>query len=280
MHPIIQYIKENLAGYYPETEIASMAKWLLQEVFGFGTLELYGGKDRSFSSKEQKQLDDILDRLKNFEPLQYILGVEIFHGLEFEVTPSVLIPRPETAELIDWIIADHPDFTGHLLDVGTGSGCIPISLAKEFPHAHIESWDVSTQALAVAERNAKRNEVEVHFKEQDILVFQSGTLQPIYEVMVSNPPYIAEKEKATMEPNVLEWEPSLALFVPDADPLLFYRTIATHGLQLLKPKGTLYFEINQVYGQETEIMLENMGYTSVELRKDLFGNDRMLKALR
>ena len=281
MNSIIYYIKEKLAGYYPDIEIASMAKWLLKEVFQFSTLELYGGKDRIFSSIEQKQLDDILARLRNFEPLQYILGFEVFRGLSFEVNPNVLIPRPETAELIDWIITDYPNFTGRLLDVGTGSGCISISLAKAFPTATVEAWDVSTEALKVATRNAVQNEVQVLFKEKDVLTCRMDKALPAhYGIIVSNPPYIAEKEKTSMETNVLDWEPSLALFVPDADPLLFYRTIAQHGQTLLVDGGVLYFEINQLYGAETVSMLQELGYKQIELRKDLSGNDRMIKAVK
>ena len=279
MHPIVHEIRDALSGIYPPSEALSLAKMLLVEVFDFSTLELYGGKDKEISGKRRDVLDEMIRRLKKNEPIQYIIGVESFCGLTFEVNPSVLIPRPETQELVGWIAGDCQEKEAcRILDIGTGSGCIPVSLAHRLPKAEVESWDISEDALQVARRNAERNGVEVLFLQKDVL--KASPDEARYDVIVSNPPYIAEKEKVDMEANVLDWEPSIALFVPDEDPLLFYRKIAQLGCSMLKEGGALYFEINRAYGQETIQMLEAMGYKEIELRKDSWGNDRMMKAER
>ena len=279
MHPIVHEIRDALSGIYPPSEALSLAKMLLVEVFDFSTLELYGGKDKEISGKRRDVLDEMIRRLKKNEPIQYIIGVESFCGLTFEVNPSVLIPRPETQELVGWIAGDCEGKEAcRILDIGTGSGCIPVSLAHRLPKAEVESWDISEDALQVARRNAERNGVEVLFRQKDVL--KASPDEARYDVIVSNPPYIAEKEKVDMEANVLDWEPSIALFVPDEDPLLFYRKIAQLGCSMLKEGGALYFEINRDYGQETIQMLEAMGYKEIELRKDSWGNDRMMKAER
>ena len=279
MHPIVNEIRDALRENYPDTEALALAKMLLVEVFGFSTLELYGGKDKEISGKHRDVLDEMIKRLKKNEPIQYIIGIETFGGLTFEVNQNVLIPRPETRELVEWIAEDcQLEDPCKILDIGTGSGCIAISLAKLLGQAEVEAWDVSEGALQVARRNAERNQVDVLFRKMDVLGdVPEGML---YDVIVSNPPYIAEKEKSQMEHNVLDWEPSIALFVPDEDPLLFYRRIAQLGGSMLKKGGSLYYEINQAYGQETMGMLASMGYQSIELRKDAWGNDRMVKAKR
>lgn len=281
MHPIYTYIKQVLHPYYQETEAGALAKWILTEVFHFSTFDLYAGKDMNFSENDRGRLEDILNRLRDYEPLQYVLGKAEFGGLSFEVTPDVLIPRPETLELVEWITADCQGTEGvRILDIGTGSGCIPVTLYKrlEAYRPQVASWDISEKALEVAGRNAVANGAVVTFCCQDVL--SESLPETEVDVLVSNPPYIAEKEKASMERNVLDWEPGLALFVPDDDPLLFYRKIAEAGLRILSPKGRLYYEINRAYGKETVELLERLGYTEVELRKDLSGNDRMVKAVR
>ena len=279
MHPIVCEIKDALKDIYPESEAFSLAKMLLVEGFGFSTLELYGGKDKDISGKRRDVLNEMIRRLQKNEPIQYVLGVESFCGLSFEVNPNVLIPRPETAELVEWIVDEwRLKPSCRILDVGTGSGCIPVSLAKLLETAQVESWDISEGALLVARRNCERNGVNVLLRQQDVL-----TASPeggLYDVIVSNPPYIADSEKVSMDANVLEWEPSVALFVPDADPLLFYRKIGELALDMLAEGGALYFEINQAYGMETVNMLKALGYGQVELRKDAWGNDRMVKAIR
>lgn len=277
MHPVVNEIRNTLQGIYPDSEALSLAKMLLVEVFGFMTLELYGGKDKEIFGKQRDVLDKMLVRLRKNEPIQYILGKENFCGLTFEVNPDVLIPRPETRELVDWVIADWKSFGAiRLLDIGTGSGCIAISLAKYLPDADIEAWDISEGALRVARRNGERNEVQVLFCQKDVLKVIPGDIR--YHVFVSNPPYITEREKTDMDANVLDWEPSTALFVPDSDPLLFYRKIAELGLSMLYDGGALYFEINRAYGKDTVRLLNNLGYRHIELRKDEWGNDRMIKA--
>jgi release factor glutamine methyltransferase len=278
MHPIVYEIRDALRGHYPDSEALSLAKMSLTEAFGFSTLELYGGKDKEISGNRLRDLHEMLSRLKKNEPIQYIIGTESFCGLTFEVNPNVLIPRPETQELVRWIESDWKSVPCRILDIGTGSGCISISLAKFLEDAKVESWDISEGALQVARRNCVRNETEVLLRQQDVLsAVPEGEL---YQVIVSNPPYICEKEKVDMDANVLDWEPETALFVPDADPLLFYRKIAELGISMLCEGGALYFEINRAYGEETLRMLEGLGYRQLELRKDDFGNDRMIKACR
>ena len=244
------------------------------------------------------------------EPVQYVLGEADFCGLTLKVKPGVLIPRPETEELVAWVVENVKANSNllpltsnlspfKLLDIGTGSGCIAVALAKKLKEAEVEAWDVSDDALEIARENAKRNGVQVKTSKVDVLDinansnsqlstvnFQLSTLtshlSPLtsYNIIVSNPPYICEEEKAEMERNVLEHEPRLALFVPDDDPLLFYRRIAELGLSLLKEKGLLFFEINRRFGEEVVKMLQGKGYREVELRQDMFGNDRMVKAIK
>ena len=279
MHPVVHEIRKALQGYYPDSEARALAKLLLVEMLGFSTLELYGGKDRVISEKDRILLMDIISRLQQNEPIQYIIGKETFCNLSFMVDKNVLIPRPETQELVEWILADNEGRKGcRVLDVGTGSGCIAISLAKKMPESQVEAWDFSAGALQMAERNASLNEVEICFVKQNVLTFvpESACL----DILVSNPPYITESEKTGMEGNVLDWEPETALFVQDDDPLLFYRKIASLGRVMLNPGGSLYFEINRAYGKEMVTMLEEMGYTRIVLRKDMFDNDRMIKAMK
>ena len=279
MHPVFHEIRDALKGHYPDSEALALAKMLLVEVFGFSTLELYGGKDKEFSEKHRSVLAEMIRRLQKNEPIQYIIGIESFCGLTFEVDPNVLIPRPETQELVSWIVEEcQKEEAIRILDIGTGSGCIPVSLAKQLPRAEVESWDISEGALEVASRNCERNEVKVLLRRKDVL--NAAPEGVFYDVIVSNPPYIADREKVDMEANVLDWEPSLALFVPDDDPLLFYRKIAQLGCEMLKEGGSLYFEINRAYGQETSLMLSELGYNQIELKKDSWGNDRMIKAKR
>ena len=279
MHPIVHEIRDALRGQYPDAEALSLAKMLLVEVFGFSTLELYGGKDKEIFGKRRDVLDEMIARLKKNEPIQYIIGTEYFCGMSFEVDKNVLIPRPETRELVEWIVRDCDSKEGcRMLDIGTGSGCIAISLAKQVKGAQVEAWDISEGALQVARRNCTRNDVEVLLRHKDVLAaLPEGKL---YDVIVSNPPYITEKERVDMDANVLDWEPSSALFVPDADPLLFYRKIAELGQAMLAEGGSLYFEINRAYGGQVVDMLVSLGYGKIELRKDSWENDRMIKACR
>ncbi len=279
MHPVYHEIKKMLAGYYPDAEASALAKMLLVEVLHFSTLELFGGKDKEVFKKDLDVLYEMSRRLQNQEPIQYIIGRETFCGMPFVVNRHVLIPRPETQDLVEWIAKETQQTNPcRLLDMGTGSGCIAISLAKKLPHAQVEAWDISGEALQVARQNALNNQVKVDFLLQDILSASPATAD--WNIIVSNPPYITNKEKAEMEANVLDWEPHTALFVPDYDPLLFYRRIAQLGMDMLVMGGTLYFEINRAYGTETIAMLQTLGYENIIIRKDRFNNERMIKATR
>jgi len=277
MQQVIQYIKQSLHPLYPPSEIKALTSLLLEKKFGIRMLDVYMGKDIQFLPEQTKELEDILRRLRDYEPIQYILGKVDFCGLSFRVNRHVLIPRPETAELVGWILDDWQSSSPcRMLDIGTGSGCIPVVLSKHCPQSEIEAWDVSPKALEVARENNRMNGTSVQFEQQDIFLPVKETKR--FDVIVSNPPYITSSEKKDMEPNVLEWEPGLALFVPDKDPLVFYRRIAELGRTLLTPSGTLYFEINRAYGDQMKMMLENLGYGRVKLRKDLSGNNRMMRA--
>ena len=279
MHPVYHEIKKMLAGYYPDAEASALAKMLLVEVLHFSTLELFGGKDKEVFKKDLDVLYEMSRRLQNQEPIQYIIGKETFCGMPFVVNRHVLIPRPETQDLVEWIAEeDQQTNPCRLLDMGTGSGCIAISLAKKLPHVQVEAWDISGEALQVARQNALNNQVKVDFHQQDILSASPGIAE--WNVIVSNPPYITNKEKAEMEANVLNWEPHTALFVPDHDPLLFYRRIAQLGMNMLVNGGALYFEINRAYGTEIIAMLQALGYKDIIIRKDRFNNERMIKATR
>ena len=236
----------------------------------------------TLTKEEEEPLFKTLSALKLETPIQYILGKTHFMELEFMVNEHVLIPRPETEELVHWILDDnakdsdkeYPSSNIRILDMGTGSGCIAISLAKKLPHAEVHALDISQEALAVAKRNAELNEVSVIFHQQDML---QSNFELEFDIIVSNPPYVREQEKMEMKNNVKRFEPDGALFVPDDNPLLFYMAIAKFANRNLKREGNLYLEINQYLGPENQALLEAHNFLEIELRKDLFGNDRMLK---
>lgn len=234
------------------------------------------------SESDLKKWETIISELKTEKPIQYITGEAWFYGLRFEVNENTLIPRPETEELVEWIV-DGLKGKGkgqRVLDIGTGSGCIPIALKKEIPNAQVSAIDISEKALEMARKNALVNQVEVNFIHQDILTSQHlnlSTSQPLlFDVIVSNPPYVRNLEKQEINRNVLDYEPHLALFVADSDALLFYRKIAQLALKSLAPNGKLFFEINQYLGKETVELVEQLGFKNIELRKDFMGNDRMI----
>lgn len=276
MNKIVAYIRSRLQPYYTAEEVSALSRIVCCDLLGQAPTDYYLGKDIVLSSKKEQELEDILQRLSRFEPLQYIEGRTLFLGRELLVAPGVLIPRPETEELVELMLKEIPA-DARILDVGTGSGCIAISLAKELPDALITAWDVSPEALSVARANARKLQADVRFVECDVLACQVDEVG-LYDVIVSNPPYVTEAEKADMEPNVLQWEPSLALFVPDDDPLRFYRRIAVLGRDMLADGGRLYFEINRAYGREMVEMLRTMGYVGVRVEKDLSQNDRFVIA--
>lgn len=276
MNKIVAYIRSRLQPYYTAEEVSALSRIVCCDLLGQAPTDYYLGKDIVLSPKKEQELEDILQRLSRFEPLQYIEGRTLFLGREFWIAPGVLIPRPETEELVELMLKEIPA-DARILDVGTGSGCIAISLAKELPDALVTAWDVSSEALSVARANARKLQADVRFVECDVLACQVDEVG-LYDVIVSNPPYVTEAEKADMEPNVLQWEPSLALFVPDDDPLRFYRRIAVLGRDMLVDGGRLYFEINRAYGREMVEMLRTMGYVGVRVEKDLSQNDRFVIA--
>lgn len=277
MNKIVAHIRSHLQPYYTAEEVSALSRFVCCDLLGQAPTDYYVGKDIVLSPKKEQELEDILQRLSRFEPLQYIEGRTFFLGREFLVAPGVLIPRPETEELVELMLKEIPA-NARILDVGTGSGCIAISLAKELPDASVTAWDVSPEALSVARANARKLQADVRFVECDVLTCRMDEAGSYYDVIVSNPPYVTEAEKVDMKPNVLQWEPSLALFVPDDDPLRFYRCIATLGRGMLNRGGRLYFEINRAYGREVVDMLRVMGYVRVRVEKDLSQNDRFVIA--
>lgn len=277
MKRIIKRINEGLSSCYTAEEVTALTRIIATELLGIPQMTFFLKDEVNLTAEQDALLDNAIERLKKQEPIQYILGYCDFCGLRFKVTPATLIPRPETSELVEWITSEATGNEG-FLDIGTGSGCIAVSLAHKLPQSKVTAWDISPDALAVATENCKANGCAVEFEEVDILTYKPTGKQ--FDIIVSNPPYIKENEKAAMHSNVLDWEPHTALFVPDNNPLLFYRAIAEKGLALLKPGGRLYFEINRAHGKETIEMLESLGYTSIELRKDFAENDRMIRAVK
>lgn len=310
---------KTLSELYPSEEIQSFFNWLAEGYLGFSRFEVSINGENEISAALEVKFSEALQRLQNHEPIQYILGETEFYGLPFKVTTDTLIPRPETEELVEWIIggipplkegrgmffkdetktpnpksqipnpkAQNSPLTTHhsppprssldprtFLDVGTGTGCIAISLAKHIKNATVSAIDISSAALTIAKQNADLNDVEVHFFQADIL--KTKTLPQHFDVIVSNPPYVRELEKEQMQPNVLKYEPETALFVSNEDPLLFYRAIAKLAKTHLTPNGTLYFEINEYLSEEMQMMLAQEGFTEIELKKDIFGKFRMLR---
>ncbi len=268
----------SLVENYDHEEILSFFYILSEEIIGLRRVDVAIDLDRILSEDEVSRFEDAKKRIINQEPIQYIIGNTHFYGLSFKVNKDVLIPRPETEELVDWILKDLQDVKDQLrvLDIGTGSGCIAISLAKKLPNANVFAMDISDKAIDTARENAKINEVDITFIHSDILNVQN--LPHNFDIIVSNPPYVRELEKQEMKPNVLDNEPSQALFVSDHDPLIFYRKITELAKRNLKPEGVLYFEINQYLGTETKSMIESSGFNSVALRKDVYDNERMIRA--
>ena len=273
------YFIQELTPLYEVGEAESFFYLILEAKHQLQRVDLALQPDLAFSESELKIWSSILEQLKKEIPIQYILGVTHFYGLEFEVNSAVLIPRPETEELVDWIVQKskikNQKSTIKILDIGTGSGCIAIALAKNLSNAQVFALDVSEQALATAKTNAEKNQVQLSFIHQSIL--ETEDLGQQFDVIVSNPPYVRELEKLEIKKNVLENEPHLALFVEDNDALIFYRKIAQLAQKNLNSEGQLYFEINQYLGQEMLDLLRKMGFKNCELRKDIYGNDRMIQ---
>lgn len=276
MKQLIDKLQTSLSGIYEGHELTAIIRTICCDMLGISSTAYYLKEAVTLTTEQGTLLQGIIDRLRQGEPLQYIEGKAPFCGMEFAVNSSVLIPRPETAELVDWIVCEHATQQPRILDLGTGSGCIAIALSKQLPQATIEACDISAEALTVAKENARMNEAPVSFFTHDML--DLGTPLPhSYDILVSNPPYIRQNEAADMSIQVTEWEPHTALFVPDDDALRFYRAIAELGqTEALRPGGHIYVEINQALGKETVALFEAYGYQDVELRKDIYGNERMI----
>ena len=268
MNRVLSNIDKRLAGLYDTAELESVKKALCLELLGISSLTYFTKETLTPDAERDRRLDAALTRLAQGEPLQYVIGSTPFCGLTFRVDSRVLIPRPETAELVEWVTRDAAA-NGYLLDIGTGSGCIAVTLAHNLPHWKVQGWDISAGALEVACENSRLNGTDVEFRKVDIL--DAPELGRCFDVIVSNPPYVLESEKAQMESTVLDYEPHTALFVPDAEPLMFYRAIAGFGKKALVPGGALYFEINPIEASDLKMMLEQAGYHNVELRSDIYG---------
>jgi release factor glutamine methyltransferase len=275
---------QELSSLYEEQEIESFFYIILEKLHGLKRIDLALNPQTVMDGAHLKQWKNIVSELKKQRPVQYILGETEFYGLRFLVNENTLIPRPETEELVELIIEstnyEIRNTKLKVLDIGTGSGCIAISLAANIPNAVVFAIDVSEKAMATAKKNAELNKVAIDFISTNILdvvnLSAVAGLDKQFDIIVSNPPYVRNLEKDEIKPNVLEYEPHLALFVDDIDPLLFYRKIAELAIKNLNPNGKLYFEINQYLGKETIKLLEDFGFRNVELKKDIYGNDRMI----
>lgn len=271
--------KQRLEALFPPEEVAAITSIAFEYVLKMSKVGVALSRKQILSSSHQEALNKVLERLLQAEPIAYITGKTQFYGLEVQVNKATLIPRPETEELVNWILTDTiKTASPHILDIGTGSGCIAIALAKNLPRAVVAALDISGAALEIARHNAQANEVNVRFFEQDIL--ETPFLDKKYDLIVSNPPYVRALEKAEIHDNVLLHEPHTALFVTDANPLLFYKKITILAQKALNPKGKLFFEINEYLGEETLALVKELGFSQLSLNKDMFGKDRMIRAIK
>lgn len=270
---ILSYFREELSAVTDEREITSWYYISMEYLLVYNRSDCIINSNQVLNKSQLSKIKQIVAELKTNKPIQYILGKTEFYGLKIKVNEHTLIPRPETEQLVDWILKEN---FGAALDIGTGSGCIPIALAKH-TDAKVLAIDVSEDALLIAEENAKNNEVEIDFIHQDIL--QTNYLQKV-DLIVSNPPYVLESEREIMQENVLDYEPELALFVEDKNPLIFYKKIAILAINFLNENGKLFFEINAKFGKETIEMLADIGFVNIELKKDMNDKDRMIKAIK
>jgi release factor glutamine methyltransferase len=272
---------ETLENLYEQEEIQGFYALLLQEKFGINRVEAALQPERELDASTEIACKDVLKRLLNFEPIQYIFNRTHFCDLPFILNSNVLIPRPETEELVYWITSQFKNDSSKnlkILDIGTGSGCIAVSMAKLIPNAEVSAMDISKEALQTAQENAKINQVQIQFIEADVLKMDS--LETSFDIIVSNPPYVLAHEKSKMRENVLNFEPHQALFVPDTNPLIFYEKITDLAIKHLYKNGQLFFEINEAYGNQVRDLLLEKGFVNVELKKDLFGKLRMVSGKR
>lgn len=281
---VIQEYKVALKDLYSEGELSQVIFLVFEFVKHFSKIDLVVKNDEIISADEKKKFDEILAQLIKNKPVQYVLGYSGFSGMKLKVNEHVLIPRQETEELVKWIIDEsvHSVLNTQysVLDVCTGSGCIALALKKEMPNAEVFSLDVSEEALAIAKENSQSNNLKINFTQADILQTPLSDLKTKFDLIVSNPPYVLEREKLLMDTKVLNYEPHLALFVEDTDPLIFYKAISDFAIHHLKPGGKLYFEINETKGKAVAELLSSKGFSEVEVKKDLNGKDRMVRAVR
>ena len=273
----IEQLRAGLAAVAESHEVQAMIRVICEDVFNYDPVDVALRQESELPDFAQERVADIIARSRRHEPLQYIVGTARFHGHKFKVTPSVLIPRPETEQLVDLIIDENQASDLRVLDMGTGSGCIAISLARALKFAQVDALDVSRDALVVARENAAALKVKVRFFESDMLAPQPDAR---YDIIVSNPPYVCWSERESMEPNVKDYEPGQALFVPDNDPLLFFKSIAPYAMQSLERGGRLYLEINQRFGNEIKRLLEDCGLDEVRIIEDSYGKVRFAAAIK
>jgi release factor glutamine methyltransferase len=277
LNSLQNFFQNGLLGYYPKEEINTFFYRICEQHLGYTRIDVSLKSETPVNPETFEYFETIINRLLTYEPIQYILGTTSFFGLEFKVDSNVLIPRPETEELVAWILKQTDSSQSlKILDIGTGSGCIAISLAKHLPNAEIYALDVSPKALEIAEFNAQQNAVKLNMIKANVLEWKPTDLS--FDLIVSNPPYVRESEKERMAPNVLEHEPHLALFVENNNPLVFYRAIVELGKQTLKKQGQLYFEINEYLGEETQALFSSDTFEDVQLKSDIFGKHRMICA--
>jgi release factor glutamine methyltransferase len=275
---IILWIKSELKGYYPLSETDSLSTLILCNKLNYSKTQLLVNFDRVLPTKIINEIDQIVNELKLYKPIQYILGCTTFYNLDFKISEGVLIPRPETEELVNWIIKENSKGFYTILDIGTGSGIIAISLSKNMPGSTVTAIDIADEPLKITQQNCKLNNVDVELIQYDVLN-PPKKLNKTFDIIVSNPPYVTEKEKTMMHPNVLNYEPHLALFVPDNDPLVFYRHIIDIALDHLNSGGKIYFEINESFGTEVAILLEEKGFSEIVIQKDINNKNRMIRAV-
>lgn len=280
MQNFYNLLNSSLKEFYSKSEIRIFRNIILEKITGLNPTQLLTDKDRLLTPDENERAVEMLHRLKNSEPIQYILGETEFFGLKFKVNSNVLIPRPETEELVEWVsndlkLAGKELSKVRILDIGTGSGCIPIALKSKHSNSKVTAMDVSEKALEVARDNAKINAVEIEFTHEDILNPSQNDRK--WDVIISNPPYIPQEEIAGIEKNVKDFEPHIALFVPNDEPLLFYKKIASYAHHHLAPEGKLYFETHKDLANEVASLLINAGFQNIEIRKDMSGNERMVR---
>lgn len=275
---IISLIKSELKNDYPFTEIESFIVLIMEHILNYSRTQIHLNQEKEVSESNYQKIKDIIKQLKHYNPIQYILGSTEFYDLKFNVNKHVLIPRQETEELVDWIIQENTIKSPHILDIGTGSGCIAISLAKNIPDSLVNGVDISTNAIDVAQQNNVLNSTKVEFKQLNILD-NNIKINQQYDVIVSNPPYVTETEKSWMQSNVLNFEPHLALFVSDDNPLKFYKSITYFAKKHLTSNGKIYFEINEAYGNDVADLLIKNNYSDVVVKKDLNNKDRMVRGI-